>query len=272
MREFRLLTADEIECRVQSVKSKGAILLLYKTARTDAKILDEKFGMFGWQVRYETIKDNLYCSIGVFCKEMDEWIWKYNCGVESNTEKEKGEASDAFKRAGFTWGIGAELYTTPFIWVSNDVYELDSGGKIAGKFEVAHIGYDEYGNITELVINYLKNSYSEPKEAFTYGKKAKAAISKKKSAKAKPQTPPKAKSDAPAEQKTELAPATPQTWICDVCSEVVKPLRKTDKAGNETIVLPKEIVAESQRRFGACLCSKHLIERIKIEKERENDA
>lgn len=116
--EFRLLKADEIECRIASIKEKGLSLLLYKDARVDQNILDETVGSMSWQRRHEVINGNLFCSVGIHCKELDEWIWKQDVGVESYTEKEKGQASDAFKRACFNWGIGRELYTAPFIWIS----------------------------------------------------------------------------------------------------------------------------------------------------------
>lgn len=108
---FRKLTANDVEARVQSADENGFVLLIYKNARVDQNILDETFTPFGWQNKYEEVKGNMYCSIGI--KHDDEWIWKSNCGTESYTEKEKGEASDAFKRAGFNWGIGRELYTAP---------------------------------------------------------------------------------------------------------------------------------------------------------------
>ena len=111
---FRKLTENDVEARVQSADENGFVLLIYKNARVDQNILDETFTPFGWQNKYEDVKGNLYCSIGVKTAE-GEWIWKSNCGTESYTEKEKGEASDAFKRAGFNWGIGRELYTSPKI-------------------------------------------------------------------------------------------------------------------------------------------------------------
>ena len=114
---MRPLRADEIEVRVGQVFEKGVSMLLYKNARTDMQILDETYGAMGWQCRYKEVKGNLFCTIGILSPEYDEWVWKEDCGTESNTEKEKGEASDAFKRAGFRWGIGRELYTAPFIWL-----------------------------------------------------------------------------------------------------------------------------------------------------------
>jgi hypothetical protein len=121
--KFRDLTADEIEVRVQSIKQKngeptGAILLLYKNARCDMNILDETVGAENWQREHYDCKGNLFCRVGIKCN--DEWVYKSDCGVESNTEAQKGEASDSFKRACFNWGIGRELYTSPFIWINPD--------------------------------------------------------------------------------------------------------------------------------------------------------
>ena len=114
---MRALKADEIEVRVGTVGQKGCTMLLYKNARVDRQMLDETFGQMNWQDRYSEHKGNLFCSIGVYDADKKEWVWKEDCGTESNTEKEKGEASDAFKRAGFRWGIGIELYSSPFIFL-----------------------------------------------------------------------------------------------------------------------------------------------------------
>lgn len=113
---MRPLRADEIEVRIGQIYEKGVSMLLYKNARTDMAILDETYGAMGWQCDYKEVKGNLYCGIGVK-DEAGAWVWKWDCGTESNTEREKGEASDAFKRAGFRCGIGRELYTAPFIWL-----------------------------------------------------------------------------------------------------------------------------------------------------------
>lgn len=125
---MRPLRADEIEVRVGTVGEKGVSMLLYKNARTDMQILDETYSPMGWQCRYKEVKGNLFCTIGILSPEYDEWIWKEDCGTESNTEKEKGEASDAFKRAGFRWGIGRELYTAPFIWLPVATVPNGKGG------------------------------------------------------------------------------------------------------------------------------------------------
>ncbi len=112
---FRDLRADEIEVRVAQAKENGVSLLLYKDARCDQNILDETFGPMDWQ-RFHT-RDNANCIVQIWDKQKQQWIGKEDTGTESNTEKEKGLASDSFKRACFNWGIGRELYTAPFIWI-----------------------------------------------------------------------------------------------------------------------------------------------------------
>lgn len=152
---FRKLRANEIEARVATVKENGVSLLLYKDARTDQNILDETFGIFGWQRSHQLIGDRLYCTVSVYDKSMDQWISKQDVGTESYTEKEKGQASDSFKRACFNLGIGRELYTAPFIWIpSNNVQIKNQNGtyKTFDRFEVKSIGYDDEGNINQLEI------------------------------------------------------------------------------------------------------------------------
>lgn len=112
---FRDLKADEIECRPTSVKETGCSLVLYKDARVDANILDETVGAMNWQRHH--LRDNANCIISIWDSEKSQWIEKEDTGAESNAQKEKGLASDSFKRSGFQWGIGRELYTSPFIWI-----------------------------------------------------------------------------------------------------------------------------------------------------------
>lgn len=157
MKGIRLLRADEIECRAQSVKSNGCVLLLYKDARTDMNLLDETFGNGNWQRSHEVINDNLFCNLDIWDMDKKCWVRKQDVGVESNTEKEKGQASDAFKRAGFNVGIGRELYTAPFIWINLTADEVDnSRGKpslsFKVKFHVSKIGYNDKREIVELEI------------------------------------------------------------------------------------------------------------------------
>ena len=164
---IRLLNANEIECRVQSVKKTktgvGCILLLYKDARVDMKLLDETFGAKNWQRTHEVINGNLFCNIEIWDNEKKQWVRKQDVGTESYTEKEKGQASDSFKRAGFNWGIGRELYTAPFIWVDlkeGEYYDKDGKTYISPRvtFKVKYIDYNADREIIALQIIDNKNT------------------------------------------------------------------------------------------------------------------
>ena len=150
---FRTLRADEIELRVGTCNEKGFSLLLYKDARCDMNILDETVGMLNW--KREHSRDNANCTVSIWDGEKNEWVSKEDTGTESFTEKEKGLASDSFKRACVNWGIGRELYTAPFIWINghtkewNGKYKTDNYDR---KLKLTDIGYDESRNINRLVI------------------------------------------------------------------------------------------------------------------------
>ena len=129
---FRDLTEEDIEVRVQSAKANGVVLLLYKNARVDMNILDETVGAENWQREHYECKGNLFCRVGIRVDKNSDWVWKSDCGTESNTEAQKGEASDSFKRACFNWGIGRELYSSPFIWISKEncgIVESERNGR-----------------------------------------------------------------------------------------------------------------------------------------------
>ena len=133
---MRALRANEVEVRIGTVGKNGVTMLLYKNARVDRAMLDEEFGAMNWQCRYSEHKGNLFCSIGVYDPNKGEWVWKEDCGTESYTEKEKGEASDAFKRAGFRWGIGIELYNSPNIKIPVKTEQKGSGYVMKDKWEL----------------------------------------------------------------------------------------------------------------------------------------
>lgn len=170
--KFRRLFPDEIEVRVQRVTEKGAQLLLYKDARCDMRILDETVGSENWQREHYECKGNLFCRVGINAQfenpaAAQEWIWKSDCGAESNTEKEKGEASDSFKRACVNWGIGRELYTSPFIWIKQDgSYDFKRD-----RFTVSEIKYNN-DRISRLVLDVTVNYQTKP-AAFTWYEKPK---------------------------------------------------------------------------------------------------
>ena len=148
---FRTLRADEIEIRPGS----GNCMLLYKNARVDQNILDETVGQFGWKPYYTRIDGKLYCTLSIRDPESGEWISKQDVGTPSKIEGEKGEVSDALKRAAFCFGIGRELYSSPKIEIPRNLQ--------IGKLSVREIDYDENRKIVKLVIVNGKGQV-----AFTY--------------------------------------------------------------------------------------------------------
>lgn len=199
MEEIRLLSKEDIELRVaqtniynnngqQVVKVN---LLLYKNARVDMKILDELFTPMGWKRTHKLIGDRLYCCVEVYNPETKEWICKEDVGVESNTEAEKGQASDSFKRACVNWGIGRELYTAPKITIelNENEYTKDQNSRIKvwAYFSVKSIGYDsktrtitsleiqdKYGNVRFSMGGSVQQSQSKPSKAVKARRAAKA--------------------------------------------------------------------------------------------------
>jgi hypothetical protein len=99
--------------RVQSFsKNKAsASCVAYIDARQVMDRLDEacvQNFIQGWERTHEVIHGNLYCYLTL-------WIGgkpytRSDCGTVSQTEGEKGESSDAFKRAAVNFGIGRFLY------------------------------------------------------------------------------------------------------------------------------------------------------------------
>lgn len=214
--EFRTLKANEIEVRVNTINENGCSLLLYKDARADMSLLDETVGALNWQRKHEFKDGKLYCTVAIFNEEIGQWISKEDTGTESYTEKQKGEASDSFKRACVNWGIGRELYTAPFIWVNSKNLNMKPNGKsnkptTNDKFAVIQIEYDENRVISKLVIkNITKN-----KVVFTLGENT--------------------------EQQEEMQ----EQIMCDKCGKKVKAIKKADG----TIVEPEKV---KQGMFGMC--------------------
>lgn len=158
--EFRALKANEIECRISTINAKGLSLLLYKDARVDMRLLDETVGSMNWKRSHQIIDGNLYCTIEIWDSEKNQWVSKQDLGTESYTEKEKGQASDSFKRAGFNWGIGRELYTAPFIWVpASDCNIKETNAKYVcyDRFTVSMIEIAD-GSVTALEIVNAKTN------------------------------------------------------------------------------------------------------------------
>ena len=195
MEEIRLLSKEDIEVRVaQTLAGNNKVrvnLLLYKNARVDMKIMDELFTPMGWKRTHKLIGDRLYCCVEVYNPETKEWICKEDVGVESNTEAEKGQASDSFKRACVNWGIGRELYTAPKITIelNENEYTKDQNSRIKvwAYFSVKSIGYDsktrtitsleiqdKFGNVRFAMGKSVQQSQSEPSKAVKARRAAKA--------------------------------------------------------------------------------------------------
>ena len=153
--EKRMLKPKEINCRIQQISEKGLSLLLYVTSRAGQNILDEMYGPTGWKREHVEIAGNLYCTISVWDDKTSQWVNKQDVGKESYTEKEKGQASDSFKRACVNWGIGRELYSAPYIWIdAKQVSMKQKNGKYStyDKFTVKSISYNSAGEIDSLEI------------------------------------------------------------------------------------------------------------------------
>lgn len=236
MIRFRPLRADEVDLRVDRYTSRGAVLLCYKDARCDMRILDETVGAENWQREHYECKGNLFCRVGIrIDPQHDEWAWKADCGTESYTEKEKGESSDSFKRACFNWGIGRELYTKINIIVpmktqknANGKFEpVDSNDKWA-RFSVAEM--EVHGE----QITYLTVADSKGNLVFSYGQ--------------------------PGEPVEDI------TATCDCCGKKITPIRRLD--GSMWAV--REIVPYSQKMFGRKLCGPCMKAAKEAEKKNEN--
>lgn len=165
--QFRKLTAEEIDCRISTCNQWGVGLLLYKDARCDQNILDETVGPMNW-MRHHT-RDNANCIVAIWDEKKQQWIEKEDTGTESFTEKEKGLASDSFKRACFNWGIGRELYTAPNMFVKakdlETLAEEEYGGRkkwiCKDPFKVEEIQYEGDKIVYVKVLNQKKNVYIE---------------------------------------------------------------------------------------------------------------
>lgn len=219
---FRTLRADEIDLRVQNIKENGFMLLLYKDARADMNILDETVGAMYW--KREHTRNNANCIVSIWNKEIGQWISKEDTGVESFSEKEKGLASDSFKRSCVNWGIGKELYTAPFVWINNEgeVKKTDKGKlTVYEKFTVSEIEYDDHKRITKLIVTDSKG-----KVRYSYGA---------------PQAPQKAVTKKKVEQvaSTNKEPEkASEGFICNKCG----------------VEITKKVNDYSEKNYGKALC------------------
>lgn len=232
MNLFRTLEAREIECRVQQVRANGLSLLLYKDARCDQTVLDETVGPMNW-MRQHT-RDNANCIVSIWDEKKCAWVSKEDTGTESNTEAQKGLASDSFKRACVNWGIGRELYTAPFIWIpSNRCVIQEKNGRYTcyDRFKVSAISYNDRREIAHLVIVNEKTGV----EVFAY-------------------------------VGLQSAQPNPNAFLCDRCG---KEITGTVGKNGETIV-PEQLAAYSRKSFnGGTYCDACQRILFQVRKERE---
>lgn len=233
MKNFRLLRADEIECRISQIDEKGLTLLLYKDARCDMNILDETVGCFNWKRSHS--RDNANCTVSIWDDAKQQWISKEDTGTESNTEAEKGLASDSFKRSCVNFGIGRELYSAPRIWISADKCNIKEGrnGRPScyDRFRVIKIEYQDE-QISTLVISNEKTKQIVF-EWFTDKL---------------PMEEPKTQENAKKTEKIET-PEMP-VFKCADCGKTILPFK--DKSGRNVNLRSYE--TRSNKVFGKLLC------------------
>ena len=234
MNQIRTLRADEIECRIGTYKEgKGLSLLLYKDARCDMAILDETFGAMNWQRHHS--RDNANCTVSIWDDDKEQWIDKEDTGTESNTEAEKGLASDSFKRACVNVGIGRELYTSPFIWLTPDKFRDKND-----KFSVTSIGYNDKREVNQLTIKNVSTN----KVVFRYPDDG--------TAKNTPSSgnPPTTRNNAPHDEIRPDTNKATDKFVCQICGKELKPVTRQ----NGSTVSLRQWDVFTNKHYGQTLC------------------
>lgn len=140
--------------RVQSYsKNKAqATCVAYIDARDVMELLDEVCGPENWQSDFRDVGGQVFGGIGIRNSDK-EWVWKWDTGTESNVEKEKGQASDAFKRAAVKWGIGRFLYDLDVAYVKTD-------GPLSDSHKFPHV-VDDNGNRVWDLTKHLNGGWKQ---------------------------------------------------------------------------------------------------------------
>nr|DAF72743.1 MAG TPA: Rad52/22 family double-strand break repair protein [Caudoviricetes sp.] len=223
--KFRTLRPDEIECRVKQITNDYLVILLYKNSRVDMDLLDETVGPMNW--RRGHCRENANCIVSIYDTDKKEWVPKEDTGTESNTEAEKGLASDSFKRACVNWGIGRELYSAPRIRVRTSECRVEQGrnGKTVCRdsFSVSAIRYNDVRKIDQLEL--INNRTS--KVVFRYP-------------------------TAPARQPDNPTPPTPPPAVVK-CKDCGKPITDVEWANGKKTSAEK-MVNQTIQRYGVALC------------------
>ena len=159
--------ANEMKYRVGNVYDKQngkATVLSYIDSRFVQDKLDSIVGKECWSNSFFEVKGALFCTITITVD--GETVSKTDCGSESDIEKAKGEASDAFKRAAVMFGIGRDLYSADALFADLESKGTwtDNEGKTNTKW-VLPFGW----------VPNMSGEYSKPKKPakaseFTQGK------------------------------------------------------------------------------------------------------
>jgi hypothetical protein len=91
-------------------KGPGGKMLTYIDARAVMNRLDEVVGPGGWSTKMVEVKGVVVCELSLNIGPDGMWITKCDGAGETDIEGEKGQFSDAFKRAAVHFGIGRYLY------------------------------------------------------------------------------------------------------------------------------------------------------------------
>ena len=124
---------DAVSWRAQSVTKAGdkAMALAYIDARDVMRRLDEVVGPNNWSDSYIAMGNGTcICTLSIRLPTpantaVYEWVSKSDGAGATDVEAEKGQLSDAFKRAAVKWGIGRYLYDMPAPWVPCETTEYN---------------------------------------------------------------------------------------------------------------------------------------------------
>lgn len=216
MLKFRTLKADEIDVRVGSFGEEWAILLMYKDARCDMAILDEAVGPMNWKKSYS--RENANCVLSIWDEDKKQWIDKEDSGSAGNFERDKSLASDSFKRAAVSWGIGRELYTGPKLYFPVKGLKNYNAEKkfCSDRFAVTDIQYDDNRNIIAVQIQNQTTGFE-----YLYSNKGIRQISAGKTSAPVIKEAPKApETDTPAPENIPKAPVTEESGEVDTTTQL----------------------------------------------------
>lgn len=158
---LRLKQEVPFRWKVQSARSWGCDCVAYIDARQVMDLLDEVMGPENWQDHYREVAGNVYCDLSL--KINNEWVTKSDCGSQSNFEAEKGQASDAFKRAAVKWGVGRFLYSMRSVRVKAVENGTDDRGK--PRYAPADDQGRKIRDLTAYINSMHKPAISTPAEA-----------------------------------------------------------------------------------------------------------